>query len=49
VGTEAAQLLLELISDGSGPVKVLYLAPELVVRGSTAPYGGGGPREAMPG
>jgi LacI family transcriptional regulator, galactose operon repressor len=38
VGTEAAQLLLELISDGSGPVKVLYLAPELVVRGSTAPY-----------
>jgi len=21
-----------------GPVKVLYLAPELVVRGSTAPY-----------
>ena len=41
VGTEAAQLLLELISDGSGPVKVLYLAPELVVRGSTAPYGGG--------
>jgi LacI family transcriptional regulator len=39
VGTEAAQLLLELISDGSGPVKVLYLAPELVVRGSTAPYG----------
>ena len=42
VGTEAAQLLLELISDGSGPVKVLYLAPELVVRGSTAPYQPGG-------
>ena len=41
VGTEAAQLLLELISDGGGPVKVLYLAPELVVRGSTAPYAGG--------
>jgi LacI family transcriptional regulator len=41
VGTEAAQLLLELISNGGGPVKVLYLAPELVVRGSTAPYGGG--------
>jgi LacI family transcriptional regulator len=37
VGTEAAQLLLEQISDGGGPVKVLYLAPELVVRGSTAP------------
>jgi len=46
VGTEAAQLLLELISDGSGPVKVLYLAPELVVRGSTAPYGGGPPEIA---
>jgi LacI family transcriptional regulator, galactose operon repressor len=42
VGTEAAQLLLELISDGSGPVKVLYLAPELVVRGSTAPCQSGG-------
>ncbi len=26
----------------SGPVKVLYLAPELVVRGSTAPYQPGG-------
>jgi LacI family transcriptional regulator, galactose operon repressor len=48
VGTEAAQLLLELISDGSGPVKVLYLAPELVVRGSTAPYGGG-PEASAPG
>ncbi|HEV3288800.1 MAG TPA: LacI family DNA-binding transcriptional regulator [Streptosporangiaceae bacterium] len=43
VGTEAAQLLLELISDGGGPVKVLYLAPELVVRGSTAPHGDGPP------
>jgi LacI family transcriptional regulator len=37
VGTEAAQLLLERISGYGGPVKVLYLAPELVVRGSTAP------------
>src|SRR5262249_1806050 len=37
VGTEAAQLLLERISGQGGPVKVLYLAPELVVRGSTAP------------
>ncbi len=35
VGTEAAQLLLDRIG-GRGPVKVLYLAPELVVRGSTA-------------
>jgi DNA-binding LacI/PurR family transcriptional regulator len=29
-------LLLELIAGRGGPVKVLYLAPELVVRGSTA-------------
>lgn len=37
VGTEAAQLLIELMNGEQGPVKVLYLAPELVVRGSTAP------------
>ncbi len=37
VGTEAAQLLLERIGGPGGPVKVLYLAPEFVVRGSTAP------------
>jgi LacI family transcriptional regulator len=37
VGTEAAELLLERIADHGGPVKILYLAPELVVRGSTAP------------
>jgi LacI family transcriptional regulator len=37
VGTEAAQLLLERIAGGDGPVKILYLAPELIVRGSTAP------------
>jgi LacI family transcriptional regulator len=37
LGTEAAQLLLERIGGRGGPVKVLYLAPELVVRGSTAP------------
>jgi LacI family transcriptional regulator len=36
LGTEAAQLLLERIDGGEGPVKILYLAPELVVRGSTA-------------
>ena len=35
VGTEAAQLLLERIAGHTGPVKVLFLAPELVVRGST--------------
>ena len=38
LGTEAAQLLLERIGGQGGPVKVLYLAPELVVRGSTAPH-----------
>jgi LacI family transcriptional regulator len=37
VGTEAAQLLLERIFGREGPVKVLYLAPQLIVRGSTAP------------
>jgi LacI family transcriptional regulator len=35
LGTEAAQLLLERIGGAEGPVKVLYLAPELIVRGST--------------
>jgi LacI family transcriptional regulator len=37
LGTEAAQLLLERIEGGDGPVKILYLAPELVARGSTVP------------
>jgi LacI family transcriptional regulator len=37
VGTEAAQLLLEQITGHNAPVKVLFLAPELVVRRSTAP------------
>jgi LacI family transcriptional regulator len=36
LGTEAAQLLLERINGSEGPVKILYLAPELIVRGSTA-------------
>jgi len=36
LGTEAAQMLLERIGGREGPVKILYLAPELVVRGSTA-------------
>jgi len=36
LGTEAAQLLLERIAGGDGPVKILYLAPELIVRGSTS-------------
>jgi len=37
LGMEAAKLLLERIDGNGGPVKILYLAPELVVRGSTAP------------
>jgi LacI family transcriptional regulator len=36
LGTEAAQLLLERIRGAGGPVKILYLAPELIVRGSTS-------------
>jgi LacI family transcriptional regulator len=36
LGTEAAQLLLERIGGTEKPVKILFLAPELVVRGSTA-------------
>jgi LacI family transcriptional regulator, galactose operon repressor len=40
VGTEAAQLLLERIAEHAGPVKILYLAPELIIRGSTAPNRG---------
>jgi LacI family transcriptional regulator len=39
LGTEAANLLLERIGTGGGPVKILYLAPELIVRGSTIPVG----------
>jgi LacI family transcriptional regulator len=54
VGTEAAQLLLERIAGGEGPVKILYLAPELIIRGSTAPApqparGPGTPVSAPPG
>jgi LacI family transcriptional regulator len=36
LGTEAAELLLERINGTQGPGKIRYLAPELVVRGSTA-------------
>jgi LacI family transcriptional regulator len=45
LGTEAAKLLLERIEDTDNPVKILYLAPELIARGSTAPLG----RAAVPG
>ena len=37
VGAEAGQLLLERIGARESPVKILYLTPELIVRGSTAP------------
>jgi LacI family transcriptional regulator len=37
LGTEAANLLLERIDGSDGPVKILYLAPELVARGSSSP------------
>jgi LacI family transcriptional regulator len=36
VGTEAAQLLIECLNGDTSKVKVLYLAPELIVRKSTA-------------
>ena len=42
VGTEAAQLLLERLAGDERPVRSLHLAPELVVRGSTAPPPPGG-------
>jgi len=36
VGAEAARLLIERIESGEGgPVKILFLAPELIARGST--------------
>src|SRR5580692_6674322 len=37
LGTEAATLLIERIEGTDSPVKILFLAPELVARGSTAP------------
>jgi LacI family transcriptional regulator len=37
LGTEAAKLLIERIDGGDSPVKILYLAPELIARGSTRP------------
>jgi LacI family transcriptional regulator len=48
LGTEAARLLIERIEAGDGgPVKILFLAPELVARGSTAPLTGA-PSAAVP-
>jgi len=37
LGTEAATLLIERIDAQDSPVKILFLAPELVARGSTVP------------
>ncbi|HWG02161.1 MAG TPA: LacI family DNA-binding transcriptional regulator [Trebonia sp.] len=37
LGTEAAKLLLERVEGGEETVKILYLAPELVARGSAMP------------
>ncbi|HSZ39405.1 MAG TPA: LacI family DNA-binding transcriptional regulator [Trebonia sp.] len=37
LGTEAAKLLIERVDGGDSPVKILYLAPELIARGSTRP------------
>jgi DNA-binding LacI/PurR family transcriptional regulator len=35
VGAHAADLLIERLNGGSGPSKVIYVVPRLVVRGST--------------
>jgi len=36
LGTQAAQMLIERMNGDAGPARALYLAPELIVRGSTA-------------
>src|SRR5579864_2296803 len=48
LGTEAAQLLLERIGHRDAPVKILYLAPELVVRKSVAPLAGSAAQSGAP-
>ena len=37
LGTEAARLLIERIEGGESPVKILFLAPELVARARRSP------------
>jgi LacI family transcriptional regulator len=37
VGAQAADLLIERLNGSTGPAKVIYVVPELIVRGSTAP------------
>jgi DNA-binding LacI/PurR family transcriptional regulator len=39
MGTEAARLLLDLISNPAAQITTWVTAPELVVRGSTKPVG----------
>jgi LacI family transcriptional regulator len=41
LGTEAASLLIERIDAADSPARVLFLAPELVARGSSAPLASG--------
>lgn len=49
LGTEVAALLMERIEVQDSPVKILFLAPELVVRGSTGlPAGGTEAGSAVP-
>jgi LacI family transcriptional regulator, galactose operon repressor len=48
LGTEAAQLLLERIGHREAPVKILYLAPELVVRKSVAAPAGSAAQSGAP-
>jgi LacI family transcriptional regulator len=48
LGTEAAALLIERIDAADSPVKVLFLAPELVARGSAVPPPSGTSAAAVP-
>jgi LacI family transcriptional regulator, galactose operon repressor len=36
VGAQAADLLIDRLNGNSGPAKLIYVEPELVIRGSTA-------------
>jgi LacI family transcriptional regulator len=36
VGAQAADLLIERLNGATGPGKLIYVEPELVIRGSTA-------------
>jgi LacI family transcriptional regulator len=48
LGTEAATLLVERIEAADSPVRVLFLAPELVARGSSGRPAAGGPAGVVP-